>query len=454
MKCPPLQPARTSSAPTLEYFFAVKKFWVFCFLVLSSFLLAQVGKSSKPLPASAFKLISVKVTGSSRYSSEEIVGASGLQIGQIVHEQDFKKASSRLGETGAFSDVAYAFQFSSQGTKLDLQVADSTKFVPARFDNLPWWSDSDLTSQLHARVPLFKGELPEAGTLPDQLSDALQALVVEKNTQCHVDYLRSAAFNQAIDAFVYSVSGLTMRVGQVEFRGTSPVESAALQKAAAKLQNQNYSRAALRVQAERDLLPVYLERGFLKAVFSEPNPRIAQQDSNEVLVNISFDVNPGPQYKCAGVKFAGRNIFPSAQLSQLIQQRAGEPANDVRLHEDMQAIKKLYGTRGYMAATALPIPTFDEANRTVSYLVEVVEGDEYKMGDLDIRGLDSRTSARLVEAWKIRGGEPFDASYVQKFIDQTLELLPAGQWNIVRHVTLDDSGKTVDVTIRYDPKDR
>src|SRR5262249_54853381 len=76
------------------------KFWVFCFLMLSSFLLAQVGKSSKPLPASAFKLISVKVTGSSRYSSEEIVGASGLQMGQIVHEEDFKKAWSRLGEAG------------------------------------------------------------------------------------------------------------------------------------------------------------------------------------------------------------------------------------------------------------------------------------------------------------------------------------------------------------------
>jgi len=59
-----------------------------------------------------------------------------------------------------------------------------------------------------------------------------------------------------------------------------------------------------------------------------------------------------------------------------------------------------------------------------------------------------------IEAWKIRGGEPFDASYVQKFIDQTQDLLPAGQWNIVRHVTLDDSGKTVDVTIRYEPKDR
>ena len=432
----------------------MKKSLVLCFLILSAVLLAQIRKASKPLPASAFKLISVKVTGSSRYTSEEIGAASGLQIGQPVREEDFKKASSRLGETGAFTNVAYAFQFSSEGTKLDLQVADSGKFVPARFDNFPWWSNSDLLGQLQTRVPLFKGELPLAGALPDEVSDALQALVVEKNTQAHVDYLRSGPLNQPIDAFVYSVSGPNIRVHQIEFKGTAPSEGAALQKAAEKLKDQSYSRAALRIQAEKDLLPVYFERGYLKAAFSEPSTQIQHEDANELLVDVTFEVTPGSQYKSTGITFAGRNIFPPAQLNQLIHQRSGEPANDVRLHEDMNAITKLYATRGYMAASARPVATLDEANSTVSYVVEIAEGDEYKMGDLDIRGLDSHTSARLAEAWKIRGGEPYDGSYLPKFLDATTELLPAGEWNVAPHVTIDDSGKTVDVTIRYDPKVR
>jgi hypothetical protein len=76
------------------------------------------------------------------------------------------------------------------------------------------------------------------------------------------------------------------------------------------------------------------------------------------------------------------------------------------------------------------------------------------MGDLEIRGLDSHTSARLAEAWEIHGGEPYDSSYLPKFLDATTQMLPGGRWNVIPHVTLDESGKTVDVTIRYDPKDR
>ncbi len=142
--------------------------------------LAQAPRKLTPkdLPPSAFKLISIKTTGTKRYKSEEIIAATGLQIGQTVSEDDFKKAARLLGETGAFGDVLYSFQYSAEGTKLDLQVQDAERFVPARFDNLVWFSDQELLDQLHAQVPLFQGQLPVAGDLADQVSNALQALLI------------------------------------------------------------------------------------------------------------------------------------------------------------------------------------------------------------------------------------------------------------------------------------
>ena len=267
-------------------------------------------------------------------------------------------------------------------------------------------------------------------------------------------YSRSGASDQSIDGFVYSISGPAIRVREVEFTGATPAESSALQQAAAKLVDEKYSRSALRMQAESRLLPVYLERGFLKAAFADPVAQVTHEDADNVQVKVIFEVKPGPQYKCARIDFGGRNIFPADQLRKLIHQSIGEPVDDIRLHEDMAAVQELYGTRGYMAAMARPVATLDEANASASYVVNIAEGDRYQMGDLDIRGLDSHTTARLVEAWKIRGGDPYDSSYLPKFLDETTELLPGGQWNITQHVTLDDSGKTVDVTIRYDPKDR
>ena len=56
----------------------------------------RASSQPKELPPSAFKLISVKTTGTKRYKSEEIIAATGLQIGQTVSEDDFKKAARAL----------------------------------------------------------------------------------------------------------------------------------------------------------------------------------------------------------------------------------------------------------------------------------------------------------------------------------------------------------------------
>src|SRR5207244_12063643 len=138
-----------------------------------------------------------------------------------VSEDDFKAVSRHLGETGAFSDVAYAFQYSSEGAKLDIQIADATQFVPARFDNFVWLTDQELLQKLQARVPLFNGELPIAGNLADQVSDALQSLVTERNLQGKTDSLRYARQDGPFTAFVFTVCGTAINLRHVEFAGAA-----------------------------------------------------------------------------------------------------------------------------------------------------------------------------------------------------------------------------------------
>ena len=41
-------------------------------------------------------------------------------------------------------------------------------------------------------MPLFRGEVPVAGTLLELLNDALQALLLENNLPGRVDYMRMA----------------------------------------------------------------------------------------------------------------------------------------------------------------------------------------------------------------------------------------------------------------------
>ena len=432
--------------------------WLVFFLVLLWIIpsSAQTRKlSPKDLPPSAFKLISVKITGTDRYTSEEITEASGLKIGGSFTNDDFKAATERLGASGVFSDVAYTYQYASEGTRITFQIAEATKLVPARFDNIVWYSDDELRAQLHERVPLFHDRLPLGGNLPDRVSDALQALMVDRGVSGKVDYLRAGPENGPIDAIVYSIKGADIRIRKTDFSGASPAEIEALRAAATRLEGSDYLRSLLRVQEDKVFLPIYLERGYLKSSFGDPQAKVAEGTSNPTLVDVTFPVTPGAQYKVSTAQFAGEKAFPEDRLRAVIHLKPGEAANAVQLQEDLLAVKKLYGTKGYMAVNVEPTPQFDEAKATVDYLIEVREGDVFKMGELAIEGLDKETTARLEEDWKLRGGDPYDSSYPHRFLtENSVELKGMGGWNTTIGEAVDAKDKIVDVTIRYDPKPR
>ena len=174
---------------------------------------------------------------------EQIIAATGLQTGQNVGEEDFKGVTRHLGETGAFSDVAYTFQFGPEGMKLALQVTDSNPFVPARFENFVWFSDQELRRKLSAREPLFQGQLPVTGNLADQVSEALQVIAIELNLHGRVDYLRLGPQDGPTEAFEFSITGQPISVRKIAFSGAGPDELPLLENASRRLSGQEYCAA-------------------------------------------------------------------------------------------------------------------------------------------------------------------------------------------------------------------
>ena len=407
--------------------------------------------ANKALPASAYKLIAIKVTGTKRYAPADVIAATGLQLGQFVHEDDFKRAVQLLGDSGAFTDVGYGFEYSSEGTKLELQVKDNPQFVPVKFDNLVWFSDQELLQSLHTSIPLFNGEIPLGGSMADRVTETLQGLVASKNIPAQVDYLRSGGSGGPITAFLFSVSGPIIHIRNVEFPGAAPEELAELESAGKALQGREYLRSDMQSQVQLNFLPVYLERGYLKASFSQPEAKVVQDAGQQTTVDVAFQVSPNLQYKTMTVTWTGNTAFPSERLQALVHMPLGKPANAVKLGEDLKAVQRLYGTKGFMATEIKPLPSLDDANATVVYELQVHEGAVFHMGELEITGTDSNTTSRLNLAWKLKPGAVYDSSYTKKFLDESPAILPSGNWRTTVHENL-NKDNTVDVTLRFDPK--
>ena len=421
-------------------------------LACASLLSAQTRKPPRPATPSASKLISIRATGSTRYTPAQIAAATGLHLGQVVTDDDFKEVSRHLGETGAFSNVAYTFQFDPDGIKLEVQVTDSESFVPVRFENFVWLSDQELRARLSAREPLFQGQLPVSGNLADQVSEDLQALAIEHNLHGRVDYLRAGPQDGPMEAFEYSISGQPIVIRSIDFSGAGPAELPALEVAARRLSRQEYSHSRLILQAEKSFLPVFLEHGYLKAKVGEPQPKVVEETPEETSVNVTFAITPGRQYKASEVQLSGyTSIFPVEKLRELIHLQPGQIANAIQTDRDVEALKKLYGTRGYMGVQIHPLPETNDADSTVKYVFEFKEGSVYKMGDLEVRGLDSKATERIGADWKLLPGQTYDSDYPGQFLASIAGAFPAEQWKITLHETPDDQDKVVDVSLRFDP---
>ncbi len=424
----------------------------------------QGTSSQKPLaemPASARQLIAIKVTGSKRFPEAAIAAATGLQMDTAVSDDDFKKAARRLGDMGVFTDIAYSYSYSSAGTKLELHVTDAAKFVPAHFEDFVWFSDEELRRRIKEHSPLFDGELPLFGRLADQVSDVLQAMLVENSIPGHVEYLRVGKQDGPVESINYHVTDVLIRVRNIEFTGAAAADVPALEAAGRRLPDHEYSRSRLNLLVQHQLLPVYYERGYLKAQFGEPQPKVVKQPAaetedgprNQTVVDVTFAVRPGQQYKLKSLEWSGNHEFPTDTLQKMVRAEPGQPANTVRLGDNLKDIQKLYGSRGFIAATIKPEAEFDDGAGTVAIRLDVTEGYVFHMGELEFRGLDNSLTAKLRNAWKIRPGDVYDSTYLSEYLPAAHKLLPpALDWDVASHVTANVRDKTVDVDLIYSVK--
>lgn len=423
-------------------------------------LLAQSQKPLAQMPPSARNLISIKVTGSKRYTEESIAAASGLQLGTPVSDDDFKTAARRLGDMGVFTEIGYSFSYSIAGTKVEFHVTDAGNFVPVHFEDFVWFPEDEMLRRIKERVPFFDGQLPLSGRLPQDVSDVLQTMLVERSIPGHVEYERTGKSDGPVEALVYRVSDVVIQIRNVEFKGAGD-DVSALKSAARRVFDREYSRTILSALVQHDLLPVYHARGYLRARFGPPVPTVVKQPSvtgdesvrNLTIVDVTYDVTPGEQYKLKSLEWEGNHEIPTETLAKMVRAPLGQPANTVRIGDNLKDIQKLYGSRGYVTATLKVDANFDEAAKAVVLKIDVTEGSLFHMGDLEFRGLDNGLTAKLRSAWKIRPGDVYDSTYLSEYLPAARKLLPTSlDWDVDPHVTANGRDKTVDVDLVYTVK--
>jgi outer membrane protein assembly factor BamA len=395
-------------------------------------------------PADHYHLARILVTGSERYRQEDLVRATGLTVDSQVTVDDLQKAADRLGGSGAFATVQYLFQPATgiKGVEADFQVTDAERFLPAAFENFVWFGERELQDAVHQLVPLFDGQIPASGGTSDEVEAALTKILAAKGLPDEVTYMLAAEFGQLPSVYKYKVINANLKVKEVTVSGAAHMLPDLLAKSTAPLKNTAYLRSDVARILEKSLVPLYHEHGFLKVAISEIKPKL---DSPE-LVDVQVSITEGDQYRLGGFSWSGNTLVANDELSKRITLKPGEPVNALQLDRDLAQVRRLFGKFGREGVIINANPTF--SNGAVTYSFEVTEGELYHMGRVEIEGVDADQVRKLIQGWKLGEGEPYDNTYIQKFLAQTVVKVPGHKWQWMTFEQIDDNQKVVNVRLQ------
>ena len=141
------------------------------------------------MPASARQLIAIKVDRKQTIFRASGRGGDGPADGRRRRRRRLQESRPPPGRHGSLH--RHRIQLTPTPQREPSSNCTSPmpqKFVPARFEDFVWFSDAELRQRIQQHAPLFDGELPLYGRLADEVSDVLQAMLVERSIPGHVEY--------------------------------------------------------------------------------------------------------------------------------------------------------------------------------------------------------------------------------------------------------------------------
>jgi len=426
--------------------------------VLTTLFAASQPSRALPLPQAAqsgsARLESIEVTGSSRFTSEQIVAALGIKPGWIVDREALQGGADKIAALGVFKSVQYKFSSSVAGVRVAYQVADAPG-IPVDFDNFPWVSDTDLSNALTTAGILFDGKAPLTGTVLDRMSEVIEKTLDQRNIHAKVSHQIVTRGADAEKIQQFRADDVDLTINSVTFSDALAKNNSALQERVFDLIGKPYSRSLLELFEFEQARPLYLSHSYLRVEFPQPVSAPAPGNSNptSAKLDVTLPVVPGLSYKWAGVTWSGNTALAKEELDRLVDFKPGDAIDGNRVEAIWQHVETAARQRGYLDAKLDVQPHFEDTAGRVAFTAVFNEGPQFRMGKLVLTGLSVEGERRIRKAWTIEPDATFNEAVYQEFLDHGIKQafmgLPVHYERIGHFLQEDPANAKVDVLLDF-----
>src|SRR5579859_6893481 len=430
--------------------------WRFASFGVLFYSLAAVGAAQSPAPSSA-TLHEIHVDGSKKFTEPQIIALTELQLNSSVDRDALQAGADKLIRTGLFAHVQYEFHTRGDQISVTYHVEENS-LLPAFFDNIPWFDDSELAAAIRAKDPAYDGTLPESGPLVDAAANAVKSLLASHKLDVTVEHqvMQNPIGDGNVQSF--SIEGAALQISSIEFGDPALDSDRAVQAHLGELRGKPYSRLAIDIFLTEQVRPGYLKKGFLRVKLGPPQVRLTGPPTEKLPAQIPvyIPVEAGAVYHFAGVQWSGNSILTADALNTTFGLKPGDLADGEKIFSGWDRVAEDYGHLGYLESKVEPTETFDDSAHTVSYTVKIIEGVQFKMASFVLTGLSTAGERKILETFPIQPNQLFDKTKFEAYLShlqnkpaQIFGELPVHYENVGHWLRTDPSKGTVDVLLDF-----
>ena len=401
-------------------------------------------------PAQDVLLKQIRFAGDPTHPQSELLAFSGLKPGPTT-QQAVQAAAQRFGDTGLYDDVT--FQATSSTLTYTLKPVDASALLPVRFGNFVWWEDKELLAALQGKIPLYHGgPLPLSGNTRDAVATVLQTIVAEKGVPDPrvISLPTESRPGGPVDTITFTIGSPWVLIHSLALQQASPAIQPKLDRVIADLIGQQWDKTTALDNISSRVGDVYRGDGYLDIAVTKLDRSAPTLAANSINVDLTATLSEGPQYHVARLDFVGCEFLSGADFAKESPLKPGDPASPFALRSALHLIAVAYSTRGYIDASVTALPQIDRTTHLVTYAVTIEPGPQYHLRSVQWTGLTDDQLKALQSAWRMNGGDIYDATYAFQFVHQHPQL-HLGNYKLGVGEQKNPIDRTVNLTLAFTP---
>ena len=399
------------------------------------------------LSAQTFKLPAITFEGAPAFSQADLLKVSDLHAGAISTQTEVQAAAQHLSDTGLFADVH--FESNAKGLIYTLKPMPADNLLPASFANFVWWTPTELTAALKARVPLYIGVVPISGNLQDSIIVALKAMAAEKGVTANVVAMPSNAQTGATPtAISFAIESPEVRIHTLTLAQTSPAMQSKLESVVKEQAGKPFDLYTSTAIGHL-ITDIYGNNGYLDATVVDLTHTAPQVTPTGIDLDLTATIQEGEPYRISQLTWQGSVIMSAADFNKQVKLKPEDVASHQALRQSLAPLAHAYYAQGFQDAKIQAPGTLDRATHHVAYTIKVVPGEQYRLHSVKAVGLSDEQRKQFDSAWHMNAGDFYDINYLTEFLQKNKSLQTLRGYSATYKALSDPNTHLVDLTITF-----